>query len=351
MGRFYNQQRRWCKSVSLHPLLLFCFFVSVLSACSSDGNKFKLEGTFKNLNQGEFYIYNFDEGQKDTIAVNDGRFVYERVMEDTVVLTLLFPNYSEVPIFAAPGATVTMEGDASHLREVEVKGTPDNEEMTAFRLKIADELPQTAEKMAVAFIKNHPKSLVSYYLLRRFVLLSFKPDYVLADSLCSQLRASQPQNLNLIKLSTMLSATKNTPMTGDSVPQFCVVDTKGDTVKNSDLRSDVNALAVWASWNSESHTLLSRLRSMEKIYGRRLHIVSVQLDSSVAEGKNILDRDSIGWSNVCDSLMWQSPILQAFGVKNVPAVFLMNKNGIIDTTEVYGMELERKIKSLMGDSE
>ena len=68
--------------------LLLCLLVS----CGSDDGRFRLEGRFRNLNQGEFYIYNTAEGWKDTIPVRDGRFVYERPMPEATTLRLIFPN-------------------------------------------------------------------------------------------------------------------------------------------------------------------------------------------------------------------------------------------------------------------
>ena len=118
------------------PVIAACLFTSFLFwACGGSTDRFHLEGQFKNLNQGEFYIYSLEQGFKDTIAVNDGRFSYVRMMKDTTTLLMLFPNYSELPVFASPGAEVRMEGDVTHLRETKITGTRDNEDMTAFRIK------------------------------------------------------------------------------------------------------------------------------------------------------------------------------------------------------------------------
>ena len=46
---------------------------------------------------------------------------------------LVFPNFSEQPIFAKPGETVDIKADTSHLKELEATGTKDNELMNDFR--------------------------------------------------------------------------------------------------------------------------------------------------------------------------------------------------------------------------
>ena len=64
--------------------VLYAFlFPLLLCACGETGTRFHLEGKFKNINQGEFYLCDFDNGTKDTISLRDGRFIYDTEMPDT----------------------------------------------------------------------------------------------------------------------------------------------------------------------------------------------------------------------------------------------------------------------------
>ena len=95
------------------------------------------------MNQGEFYVYS-DDGTIngiDTIKVQGGRFAFEMPCEHPATLTIVFPNFSEQPIFAEPGKTATIDGDASHLKMMKIKGSKDNELMTGFRDKISNASP------------------------------------------------------------------------------------------------------------------------------------------------------------------------------------------------------------------
>ena len=95
------------------------------------------------MNQGEFYVYSTDGGMEgmDTIKVVGGRFTYEMPCHDDCTLMIVFPNFSEQPIFAESGESVELKGDASHLKEMEVKGTKNNELMTKFRKSILGNTP------------------------------------------------------------------------------------------------------------------------------------------------------------------------------------------------------------------
>lgn len=60
---------------------------------------------------------------------------------------IVFPNFSEQPIFAESGKSVDIKADASHLKEMEVKGTKTNELMTKFRQSILNDTPPQEKNM------------------------------------------------------------------------------------------------------------------------------------------------------------------------------------------------------------
>src|SRR5574344_2988262 len=105
----------------------YLLFLLFLVSCGTDSSHFKIEGRFRNLNQGEFYVYSPDGGtnQLDTIKVQDGSFAYEVPLEKKATFIIVFPNFSEQAIFGEPGKTATVKGDASHLKEMEVSGNTD----------------------------------------------------------------------------------------------------------------------------------------------------------------------------------------------------------------------------------
>lgn len=327
--------------------ILFLILLAVFS-CSKQDDRFKLEAQFKNLNQGEFYIYDCNTGEKDTIAVNDGRFTYERQLTDTLTLSIIFPNYSEIPVFATPGGEVKMEGDASHLRDTEIKGTPDNDLMTAFRLKTNEMTPPEVEKEAEKFINEHPDSPVSLYLLHKYILQSLSPDYSKAYALCEKLRTKQPQNQHVARLLTQLEALKNYTTDG-RLSEFLTVSTDGDTVTNATMRAEVNVILSWATWSYESQQPMRTLSHLQKKHPGRLKVLSICLDASPSEGKGVLERDSIRWPNVCDSLMFQSPILAQLGIATLPANIVTDKQGFVIARNLSPSDLQDKVKTLLGE--
>ena len=337
-----------CKARKASLALLTFYFLLLTFSCGKQTDRFRLEAQFKNLNQGEFYIYDFNTGKKDTIAVIDGRFTYERQLTDTLTLAIIFPNYSEIPVFATPGGEVKMEGDATHLRDTEIKGTPDNDLMTAFRLKTNEMTPPETEKEAENYINQHSDSPVSLYLLHKYFLQSLTPVYAKAFTLCETLRKKQPQNQYAARLMTQLDALKNYTESG-KLPEFCAVSTNGDTVTQSTMRADVNVIMTWAAWSYDSQQPMFTLSKLQKKYPRRLKVLSISVDASPSEGKGVLERDSVNWPNVCDSLMFQSPVLAQLGIATLPANIVSDKQGNIIARNLSSSELQDKVKQLLGE--
>ena len=326
---------------------VLCVFVSfcVLS-CGMPDDQFRLEVQFKNLNQGEFYLYNYRNGTKDTLHISDGRCTYDVEMHDTTTYILMFPNFSELPIFAQPGSLVKMEGDVSHLKETEVKGTPDNDLMTAFRLGINELPPPEQLQMTEQFIREHPSSVASTYLLRRYFIQSVTPDYPHALELCSLLLDAQPTNVELVQLHKQLDRLTNM-VTNTALPHFTATDTNGKTVDNSLLNNKVNVIVAWATWNFESQNAIRQLKMVWQDYPRDLNVITICLDASPTEGRNIFARDSLRWPNVCDGQMWDSPLIAKLGIAFVPDNIIIDKQGKIVARSLKTSELRSKTRDLL----
>ena len=110
-----------------HPYYtLLLSLVALLASCGTDSRHFKIDGHLLNLNQGEFYVYSPDGSVThgmDTIKVQAGRFSYSVECDRPMTLMIVFPNFTEQPVFAEPGKSVDIRGNASHLKEMTVKGT------------------------------------------------------------------------------------------------------------------------------------------------------------------------------------------------------------------------------------
>jgi len=53
------------------------------------------------------------------------------------------------------------------------------------------------------------------------------------------------------------------------------------------------------------------------------------------------------WFHVSNLKFWQDPIAKQYGVRAIPATFLLDKNGIIIAKDLRGKALDAKVASLL----
>ena len=226
----------------------------ILVSCGTDSKHFKLEGRLLNLNQGEFYVYSPDGGIVgfDTIRVDAGRFAYQTPCNHPATLVIVFPNFSEQPVFMQPGKTVKVRGDASHLKELKTEGTKDNELMNEFREQIAGTSPPQRLQYARQFIEDHPQSLVSAYLVYKYFVQTSTPDYPQASRLLKLLLQEQPRNGFLIRLQQQIEGLSKTSV-GSAIPILSARDIYGNAItKHSFQNAPCALIHLWASWDYNS---------------------------------------------------------------------------------------------------
>jgi len=348
-----NISKKW----QIPNLLLFAiFYVSLIftfSSCGTNDGKFHLKGSFKGFNQGELYIFGLNGGHKiDTIAVVRGEFHYQTKLDDSVVFVMVFPNFSELPIYGTPKATVQIEGDASHLKEARIIGTEENEEMTTFRVKTSQEPLPLFLKSVAQFIKDNPTSPFCHYLLSKYFIQVQKPDYLQAAELAGIIHKGNPGDKWAKTLQTQLLGLSKVRDNG-KLPAFTATDINGKVIKSSDLKAKVNVIAVWASWNYESQNLHRQLMAAKRLYrdDNDLKIVSISVDATVKECRKYLERDTINWSQVCDGKMWENPLLHNLGLLYLPDNLVLDDKGTIIAHSLSSRDLYKKISDLLSQSQ
>ena len=326
-------------------LLLFCTFL--LLSCGNDRQTFLLEGSFKGFNQGELYIYGLNGTHKlDTISVAKGTFRYEVTLEEPVTFALVFPNFSELPVFAEPRTEVEIEGDASHLRETRIKGTDLNKTMTDFRMKTSQMTPPEATQAAEAFIMENPASPISLYLFNKYFAQIPRPDYQKAIRLIALLQKAQPDEPSLKGLTEKMKGLQNL-REGATLPSFTAKDINGKTVSSSDLNATVNIIYTWAKSNYESVNMQRQLTFFQHRYEGKLKVVGICVDADVKGCRKTAEKDSVKWSIINDGKMWESPLIQTLGLSYIPDNIMTDSKGKIIAHTLRINELQDKARPLL----
>lgn len=312
--------------------LTILFLTLIMVSCGVSGDRFKIEGRFLHLNQGEFYVYSNDgtiEGF-DTIKIQGGRFAYDIPCYQEGTLIMVFPNFSEQPIFAKPGESVDIDGDASRLKEMKVTGTDENKLMNSFREQIVNASPPEIIKYAATFIQDHPESIVSKYLLRKYFIATPTPDYKKAAELIKVMLAQQPEDIGLEQLQKDITSLTRTTI-GSPLPAFSATGINGEKV-NQDLlkNAPIAVIYAWSTTNYESMDTQRMLKTKMKSSGGKLKVLGISLDPSKKATQEAMQRDSITWVNICDEMMFEGKTAKQLGIYSMPQTILLKKGKIIN---------------------
>lgn len=326
------------------------YFISslILTSCGARSGYFQIEGKFLHMNQGEFYAYSPDGGFEgvDTIKVEGGRFTFEKECKDNYTIMLVFPNFSEQPIFAESGESVDIKADASHLKEMEVKGTKLNEQMTKFRLSIINDTPPQEKKQAENFIKDNPGSAVSLFLVKRYFCATTNPDYKKAASLLALLEKEQGKDPQFAKMKKWAN-TMQAQGIGMPLPTFTAYDINGKLVSSTSLNSaPVAVIYTWATYNYDSQDLQRELKRRQRNSNGRLQLMGINLDASKYECKQNIKRDSISSPVICTGEMMGDKTLQKLGLATLPDNIVV-QNGKIIARNMKKQELYNKLDQLL----
>ena len=301
----------------------------------------RLKGEFEHLEQGEFLIYSTDEelDRLDTLKLQDGVFSYTLPALQTATLHILYPNASELVVFANPGADILIKGDARNLSEVEVSGSEDNESYTEFRQEILGK--PAAEQKAIAhdYILQYAKLEMSRYLFTTFFLCDSTTTVDEAVELYDSLSRARPDDLALSKLAVHVRSL-GLMRVGQPLPDFSLTLTPGhggngdeeQTVQRSDYEGQLLLIAFWAGWKSGSQSALYRARRVRrelKARGKDINLISYSLDIDKKRLSTIEERDSIDYSSYCDFRSFASPLVKEWGIRELPFFVLVTPDGRI----------------------
>lgn len=322
--------------------LAFIAISFALLCCTGHPKEVRFEGEFEHLEQGEFLIYSSDEGldRLDTLHILNGLFSYKLNTIQPATLHILYPNQSELVVFANPGADLVIKGDAQNLNEVEVSGDEDNEVYTEFRLETNGKSAAETRSIAHDYILQHPTLAMSRYLLTSYFLcgdadVSVQEATELYDSLC---RAC-PDDLALSKLSSNVR-TLGMLRVGNPLPDFSLTlkpnhagnGTEERTIKRADYKGKLLLIDFWASWKGGSQSAIYRSRRLRrelKAKGKDIELLSYSLDANETLLSRIEVRDTIDWPSYCDYQSLSSPLFVKWGIKDLPYIILVTPDGRI----------------------
>lgn len=138
---------------------------------------------------------------------------------------------------------------------------------------------------------------------------------------------------------------------GAIAPELAFKDPDGNIRKLSDLRGKVVLIDFWASWCGPCRRESPNVRNVyAKYHDKGFEVFSVSLDRDYNNWVKAIKDDKLVWPNhVSDLKYWSSEAASIYGVRSIPAMFLLDAEGRIVAKDLRGEALERAVKQLLGE--
>ena len=332
----------------LYLLLLSVYLLFCLDSCRQS-DEFELKGELEGITSNMILVVFDDPDSKlDTIYPRGGKFTYA-FSPDTLNTFRLVNDSGEVfPIFADKGWKVSVKGSFAH---PEIKGDGPNNEYQEFlqsihALKDSAQICQQAEN----FIKSHPSSPASAYILYWYFSQSANPNLSLIARLTEPLTGKVKDCRVLNEVLQKLPEKEKS--TSTYLNYLSVKKRNGEYLSwsSSGTQKQYSLINFWASWDKESIAIKDSLYALcEKFSKNNFRVVNFSLDYNKEEwGKNT-QKDTEQWIEVCDYKGWNNQILKQQNIQRLPYNILIDRNRKILGSNLYGNALQTKMEALIAE--
>jgi peroxiredoxin len=136
---------------------------------------------------------------------------------------------------------------------------------------------------------------------------------------------------------------------GTEFPAFKETATDGTTVDLAAYRGKIVLLDFWATWCGPCVDELPHVKAAyEKYHDKGFEIIGVSLDKDGDKLAAFTKEKQMPWPQVFDGKGWQSKLAQAYGIRGIPATFLLDREGKVAAKNLRGEQLSKKVAELLG---
>lgn len=316
----------------------------MLYACGVPKGQMRVSGKYANIKQGDFFILSTDGGLTsiDTLHLTEGEFRYTCDLQNEATFRIIYPNQSQLVIWGHGGDDIKIKGDVQDLWHVEVSGNEENELYTQFRQQNTATDTASLRTSASQFIRQHPASKVSQYLLTQyFVNVEGLPSDS-AETLYKVIAEALPKDQQVATLGGLIQQ-RYALCVGEKMPDFDLLTDDSVHHSLSTYKNKMFVLYFWAGWTESSdylHIELSRLKDDL---------------ASPDEGKKVRELELLGYSLDVDTVLYRQSSPK--GTNSIPTYFdrqglngkLANQLGVRRVPLLVLVGTDGKIKLLARD--
>lgn len=377
-------------------ILEFCAVFAAVTSLVSCGNKVRIDGTVKDLPDGEVTVKLLDMNTYkvlDTVSCNAGgrfsckvnvaegqpEFVY-LFHGDRRIASLLLEKGDRVSLQTDTLGNCTVEGseESVKLEQVEKDFSRFSADFTALadRLESLDASSEAAAEVRremgalytdyyrsrVKYIMENPHSMTVIPVLYQTIganlpVFAQQTDAIHFNNVCDSLKAVYPDSKyvqalereakrrsDLLSLSIRL---KNAPEL--AYPDLELPDVNSRKIKLSDVDAKVVLVHFWtASDAAQKMFNQDVLKPLYRDYhSKGLEIYQVALDTDKAMWARTVEDQGLDWINVCDGLGGNSSAVILYNLSTLPVSFVISGGELVDEPVSDAASLRRLLDRLL----
>lgn len=395
-------------NIRMVPFLFFTLLLVSQSACSQEHDKAAMISGKINLRedwlprfflvQPKYYkqvFSNYEGTVVDSVDIAaDGSFSFPRpawLKEKGLYLLFIqpkdarpafrneiaFPPFREnyICLALSPGAEIQLAGDAWQLSRSyrlekadaenrmlaqlqsfraplfemydELRGQADSVEEFEWPLHGTEEIQQKMYASIDQFLDTTEAILPALAALRiRATDNEFRdrPEFFL--QLRDRLEKLAPGNEWIGQWSLYLDPSKLPVLQGETMPDFALPDTKGDTLHLKDVLAPLVLVDFWASWcapcRAETRNTIAPL--YQQYHDKGFNVLGVSIDADRRSWLNAIQKDGAVWSNVSDLMGDASPVRESLKFVYIPSNYLLDGTGKLLARNLHKEELRNFVE-------
>ncbi len=368
----------------MKKILAALIVLSILS-CNKQPEGYSISGTVKNVDNGKMvYVSKLGDNNQpqkvDSVAIKNGEFSLDLPEVDKPNLSFLnveglngnviyisenAPLHFEIYKDSLPSSKVTGGNEnklfsdyITHLKSVnktvmnsrmQMQAAMASKDSVTFKSlqQKEDTLRSQDMEFKKDFVKNHPDSFVSVLVLTDMTNMQAPTGEV------KDLFATLSDNVKQTSFGKHLKEeldNRSATEEGSKAPDFSAPNPEGKDISLKDAMGKVTLIDFWASWCKPCRAENPHVVEIYKKYhDQGFNIIGVSLDKEGQKDKWVqaIKDDNLTWPQISHLQFWEEPIARKYGVRAIPAQFVLDQNGTIVAKNIRGEELDAKVKELL----
>lgn len=330
------------KTVS-YVLLVFLSLFSVCGWAQSEKAQVKILGEVPQGVTGKVYLQKFNNklfDDVDSVDIVNGKFSFS----ESLVLPELYgltTDKRQTPfyVFLEKGEVNVFLDPQMGYRNSTVKGSSLQDEFVAYK--------QQRGVVISEYIKQHPASLVSAYVLYRDFSYRLTPQQI--EENIGLLDATLQKTV-YIDILRDYAKTLERVSVGKLAPEFSARTPDDKELALSEVLNHNKYVLVdfWASWcgpcRRENPNVV---KAYNQFRDKGFTVLGVSLDKSKTAWQKAIETDGLVWQHVSDLKYWASEPANLYGVRVIPSNFLVDSSGKIVARNLRGEDLISFLSSLL----